>query len=409
MKKQQENTNRYELPAEEFETRDGSHYTETQALRPLETMTRGDIVWFILGHIILFPLALLILLFTAICLPLYLVWSKVRRPRDSDMEIHGEVTRILNDPKGNMHFYRGCKDESQPKISVVMPFYNRENWVDWAVGSVLRNDLPLDWDVEIIAVDNASTDGTVEKLKNHPVRIVHCAERGPGAARNAGIAAARAPIVAFTDSDCIVDSLWLAHLTEPLFNDPDVILCGGDILARQLDGYVAQFANEAGVLSNERFFAPGPYFSRFFATANMACRREDALKIGGFDNKLWMSEDADFSWRLLELGGKMVFRYDAVVYHQHRTGMVGLWRQSQDYGAASVAIFAKHRKDMDATWAISWKNIRDIAWSPFGLVWDQVAARNGYERKHELLYALWRLGFTIGSVRECIRRRVVFF
>lgn len=408
MKKTEPDTDRYHRPMRVYEARENSHYEETRENRPLEDLSRGDIVWFIIGHILLVPLALLVLLGTALCLPLYMLWSKFRRPVVLESDIHGETWRLLYEREVQEQFIRGSRDDAQPKISVIMPFYNREDWVDWCVGSVLSQKLPDDWDVELIAIDNGSTDNTVERLKAYPVRLIHCAERGPGAARNAGIAAARAPVLAFTDSDCIADSHWLKHLVEPLMEDPDMILTGGDILARQVDRYVASFANEAAILSNYRFFSPGPYFARFFATANMACRREHAQAIGGFDNNLWMSEDADFSWRLLELGGKMGFRFNAVIYHQHRTGMAGMFRQAMDYGAASVAIFAKHRHKYDVKWAISWKNIRDIAWSPFNIIVDQFTAEKPYDRIHEILYCLWRLGFTIGSVRECWRKKVLF-
>lgn len=393
----------------EVEFRDGSHWDEIKEYRTFDKFTRGDRVWFILGHILLLPLALAVLALTTLSLPLYAIWMLYRRNKLHEVETHGEVIRMMiREPGCHPSFFDSVKDDAQPDISVIMPLYNRAHFVDWAIGGVLRQHVPEGWCVELVAVDNGSTDETVEKLKQYPVRIVHCAERGPGAARNAGLKAARGRIVLFTDSDCVGDSLWLTRLAEPLLEDDEMRLVGGEILSMQVDGNAASFANEAQVLHNWRFFSGGPYFPRFFATANLGCRRDDALKIGGFDNNLWMSEDADFCWRLLNLGGKMRFQPQAVIYHQHRLSLRHLFRQSIDYGAASVSIFAKHRDSLDTRWAIACPNIRAIAWAPFNIICDQFTAETPYDRKHEIIYCLWRLGFTFGSIRESIRKKVLF-
>lgn len=387
----------------------GSHWEETHQFRVLDHLTRGDIFWFVLGHLLLLPLVVVVLLATAACLPLYVLWQKLRQRSRRLPETHGEVIRLMNDPYVHPAFERGLREDVQPVVTVVMPLYNAAATIDWATTSVLRQDLPPDWAVEFLVVDNGSTDDSVRRIERLPLKIIRCDERGPGAARNAGIAAARAPVIAFTDSDCVVDTLWLERLVYPLLKDRQVLLAGGEILAAQVDGFAASFANEAAILSNRRFFEPGPYFPRFFATANLACQRDAAIAAGGFDNDLWMSEDADFCWRLMELGGKMEFRPTAVIYHQHRLFLSQLWRQAVNYGAASVSIFAKHRPNLEARGATAWKNLRDIAWSPAQIVWDQFTAETPYGKVHEILYCFWRLGFTIGSLRECIRRRIWFF
>ena len=90
-----------------------------------------------------------------------------------------------------------------PKASVIVPCWNVEKWVEDAVNSVLRGSFS---DFEIIAVDDGSTDGTravLERLAaaDGRVRMVHQANRGPSAARNSGLDAARGEYVFFLDGD----------------------------------------------------------------------------------------------------------------------------------------------------------------------------------------------------------------
>ncbi|HVF37605.1 MAG TPA: glycosyltransferase family 2 protein, partial [Sphingomicrobium sp.] len=89
-----------------------------------------------------------------------------------------------------------------PAISVVMPVYNRADSVGRAVASVLAQDFP---DFELIVVDDGSTDGTAEAVSaeiDPRLRLIRLpGNAGGNAARNRGIEAARAPLIAFLDSD----------------------------------------------------------------------------------------------------------------------------------------------------------------------------------------------------------------
>jgi glycosyltransferase involved in cell wall biosynthesis len=96
-----------------------------------------------------------------------------------------------------------------PRVSVILPAYNREGLVARAIDSVLAQGFR---DFELIVVDDCSTDGTravLERYRGHPqVRLVLSeVNRGGGGARNMGIAAARGELIAFQDSD----DVWLPH------------------------------------------------------------------------------------------------------------------------------------------------------------------------------------------------------
>ncbi len=92
-----------------------------------------------------------------------------------------------------------------PKVSVIIPTYNRLSMVKEAIDSVLKQDFE---DFELIVVDDASTDGTVEEIKRYGGRVrllQHFENRGVSAARNKGILHARGKYIAFLDSD----DLWV--------------------------------------------------------------------------------------------------------------------------------------------------------------------------------------------------------
>ena len=93
------------------------------------------------------------------------------------------------------------KNPLATKISVVMPLYNKRPFVDRAVQSVLAQTLD---DYELIVVDDGSTDGSadvVTAIADPRIRLISQANRGPGAARNVGIQAARGELLAFLDAD----------------------------------------------------------------------------------------------------------------------------------------------------------------------------------------------------------------
>src|SRR5579863_5806919 len=89
-----------------------------------------------------------------------------------------------------------------PEVSVIIPTYNRRAMVREAVSSVLAQ---RDANFELIVVDDGSSDGTSEMLADlKDVKVARTEHRGPAAARNRGVEVARAPLIAFLDSD----DLW---------------------------------------------------------------------------------------------------------------------------------------------------------------------------------------------------------
>jgi glycosyltransferase involved in cell wall biosynthesis len=204
-----------------------------------------------------------------------------------------------------------------PLVSVIIPVFNGERFLREAVQSVREAVHALDEkysDVEIIIVDDGSTDGTSTVARSFPetVRYLLQTNQGPAAARNRGIEQARGSLIAFADAD----DLWPADKLELqlpfLIRDPAIEIVMGRIqqvlLSRTADGQTQ--AQELGE----------PAFSVNLGSAVM--RKCVFERVGLFDETMRYSEDVDWFMRARESGAEIV-TIDAVTlfYRQHEQNM----------------------------------------------------------------------------------------
>lgn len=298
--------------------------------------------------------------------------------------------------------------EAIRRFSVVIPFYNRKADVGPCLRSFLSQEIPAGWEGELVAVDNGSTDGTVEELGRFPVRLVECARPGPSAARNEGIAAARGEIILLADSDCIARPGWLAGMLAP-FDDPDVVIVGGRIRGRRPRTGVERFAEEFGVLDQEKFFSTAIVMPPFFATANMAMRRRVWEAVEGFDEAFRVGEDADFCWRAMERGGEMRYLRDAVVLHRHRHTFDGLFRWGMDYGEGTAQLLAKHRKLIGIGPHMAWGAYPPLAAALLAIPWNLCFLPELHDRRRAIYETVYRAGIIVGRWKGSVKYRVLCF
>ncbi len=129
-------------------------------------------------------------------------------------------------------------------VSVVVPVLNASRTLPACLAALARLSPPP---LELLLVDNGSTDGSVQILetfaKNHngAARVLTEPRRGAAAARNAGIRVARGQVVAFTDADCEPEERWLDGLLEP-FADPSVGAVAGRVIAAPASSLMELFS-----------------------------------------------------------------------------------------------------------------------------------------------------------------------
>ncbi len=233
-----------------------------------------------------------------------------------------------------------------PLASVIVPAYNAAHTIGDCLEALLALDYPSDR-LEIIAVDNRSTDGTAGVMRRYPVRVVsEPHQQSSYAARNTGLVAARGSVMLFTDADCLPDPGWARALVAAL-DDDDAGGAAGRIEAAPGTTLVERFQVDEHVLdAASAFTRPALPFAQ---TANAAYRRAVFERVGLFDPNLVSGGDLDLSWRMQRAGWGLAYAPGAIVRHRHRTtfrGLVKLYAKN-GHGAALLgeryASYAVHQ------------------------------------------------------------------
>jgi glycosyltransferase involved in cell wall biosynthesis len=229
---------------------------------------------------------------------------------------------------------------SQPEYSVVVPAYQAAGVIGDCVRALNAQTVARER-YEIIVADDGSTDETALAARQAGAdRVLILTHRGPAAARNAGIEAARGEIVLFTDADCQPAHDWIERMVQP-FHDPDVTGVKGVYRTRQR-ALVARFVQ----LEYEDKYDKmrGEARIDFVDTYSAAYRRAVFEQGLGFDRHFPRAsgEDIEFSYRLARLGYKMVFAPDAAVFHRHTDTVVGYLRRKYYVGFWRVRMYRLH-------------------------------------------------------------------
>jgi GT2 family glycosyltransferase len=199
------------------------------------------------------------------------------------------------------------------RISVVVPTFDRPDSLRRCLAA-LRCQSHVDR--EVIVVDDAPSESARPLLAAEfaGFRYLSQPHRGPAAARNLGLAAASADVIAFTDDDCCAPDDWLARLADGYARYPAVAGVGGGLTAPPEVLAANVFAQYERYLSEHQYHAGadevlGGFDCPAGGTANMSYTRAALESVGGFDTGFPVpaGEDADLKLRLTQTGRQLLY------------------------------------------------------------------------------------------------------
>ena len=260
-------------------------------------------------------------------------------PRKIESFLNGLVRKGLLETRGYLEL------GEYPVVSIIIPVRNRPEDLETCLQSLARLDYPSDR-IETIVVDDASDDDTPGVAARHHVRLIPLKEHGQASfCRNLAARQARGEILAFLDSDCTADSLWLRELV-PAFRDPSTGAVGGMVDSsfdeKGLDRY-EKVRSSLNMGFWPRSSREGDLFF-YIPSCNLLTKREIFRQVGGFNEDMFVGEDVDFCWRVQDLGFHIEYMPIGRVYHKHRNEIEHFCIRRFDYGTSEPFLQKTHPK-----------------------------------------------------------------
>jgi cellulose synthase/poly-beta-1,6-N-acetylglucosamine synthase-like glycosyltransferase len=230
-------------------------------------------------------------------------------------------------------------------VSVIVPAWNESEGIASTVRSLVRSDHP----VEVVVVDDASTDGTaavVEALNLPEIRVARVPWGGKAAALNAGIALSTHPIVVMVDGDTVVEPEAVHRLVQP-FADPAVGAVAGNVKVGNRTGLVARWQHIEYVIG---FNLDRRLYETFDCIPTVpgalgAFRRGALLAAGGVTDDT-LAEDTDLTMAIHRAGWRVVYTDDARAWTEAPATVRQLWLQRYRWSYGTMQALWKHRRGL---------------------------------------------------------------
>ena len=217
------------------------------------------------------------------------------------------------------------------KFSILVPAYNEEQ----SIASCLNSLISVAYDdKEVIVIDDASTDYTVqavEKFLDKGVILVRREKNGGrAAALNSGLQQVTGDVIITTDADTVTPSDWLQRF-KSCFEQQDVVAVGGAYQACNKDKPLINATSILDQILNGVF--KKSLVPNKLSGVNSAILRKVLLDLGGFNENSWWSEDSELGWKLKKIG-RVIYDSGNVVNTQYPETWQDIWKRKFYWGYA---------------------------------------------------------------------------
>ena len=262
--------------------------------------------------------------------------SKMDNPNSKDMQLA-------------LHSFDGQAD-----ISVVVIARNEEKNIERCIQSILSQSFTAKTRVEIILVDDGSSDATVDLSRklSSDIKIINSPCRSISKNRNIGWRTASADYIAYIDADCEAEPGWLANLHAEFINNSQqdqIAAVGGP---NRPPRKVSRFYDALGIMLNTWVGSRGSVQGTVFSEAkqvshlpglNVMFRKSSLALVDGYDECFArIGEDEDLSIRITATGARMIYVPTAKVIHYQRDNFDSWARNMMTYGMGRTWLVRRH-------------------------------------------------------------------
>lgn len=229
-----------------------------------------------------------------------------------------------------------------PLVSVVIPAKNEGVILDRCLKAIKGLNWPKE-KLEILVIDGLSSDQTATIAKSYGAKVFPNPKQIVSSARNIGFQKAKGDLIAFTDADCVVQKNWLKNAMK-YFDDNKVAAMGGPNLTPKNE---ADFGKAVAFVFSQSLFAAGSNYGRYFTTVkevkhipgcNAIYRKEILKKVMPVAENLLTGEDVIMNQKITDLGYKILYTPNTIVYHFRRSTPGRLFRQFYRFGIGRFQI-----------------------------------------------------------------------
>ncbi|SIR63656.1 bifunctional polysaccharide deacetylase/glycosyltransferase family 2 protein [Micromonospora avicenniae] len=232
-------------------------------------------------------------------------------------------------------------------VSVIVPAYNEKEGIAAAVRSLAGGDHP--GGIEVIVVDDGSTDGTADiadGLGLPNVRVVRKPNGGKASALNTGVALARHELIVMVDGDTILERDAVRRLVQP-FADPQVGAVAGNVKVGNRKSLIAKWQHIEYVIGfnlDRRLYETLRCMST--VPGAIGAFRRQALRYAGGMSDDTLAEDTDITMAMGRAGWKVVYEEDARAWTEAPATMGQLWKQRYRWSYGTMQAMWKHRRSL---------------------------------------------------------------